>query len=42
MAPGLELHPDTHTNLSVLIIGKPLAVGVPGAGDRVVDDAGGH
>jgi hypothetical protein len=25
MAPGLELHPDTRTNLSVLIIGKPLA-----------------
>src|SRR6478735_9935844 len=24
MAPRLELHPDTHPNLSVLIIGKPL------------------
>jgi ribonuclease VapC len=26
MAPGLELHPDTRTNLSVLIIGKPLVL----------------
>ena len=26
MASGLELHPDTHTNLSVLIIGKPKPV----------------
>jgi hypothetical protein len=25
MAPGLELHPDTGANLSVLIIGRPLA-----------------